>query len=241
METPKKLEELRVQIFSDGAGAADMFALAQMPYIKGFTTNPTLMREAGVENYESFAHEILAKIPDKSISFEVFSDDFTEMERQARLIHAWGENVFVKIPSMNTRGESSAALIKKLTDDGINVNATMIIAPAEIRIAADALSPKAKGYISVFAGRAADAGVDPLPIMRDAKTLLRDKPHISLLWASTRELFNIYQAEEAGADIITVPPSILKKIPGIGTSLETLTHEGVQRFYDDGVAAGYSL
>ena len=241
MDTPKKLEELKIQIFSDGAGEADMLALAEKPYIKGFTTNPTLMREAGVEHYEAFAHEILAKIPDKSISFEVFSDDFDEMERQARLIHSWGENVFVKIPSMNTKGESSAALIAKLTGDGINVNATMIIGMPEIRMAADALSPSAKGYISVFAGRAADVGVDPLPLMREAKALLADKPHISLLWASTREVFNIYEAEEAGADIITVPPKILEKAEKVGASLAELTLEGVKRFYEDGKAAGYSL
>jgi transaldolase len=241
VNTPKRLEELSIQIFSDGAGEADMLARASKPYIKGFTTNPTLMREAGVERYETFAHEILAKIPDKSISFEVFSDDFAQMERQARLIHSWGKNVFVKIPSMNTKGESSAALMRKLTKDGINVNATMIIGMPEIRMAAEALSSNAKGYISVFAGRAADAGVDPLPIMREAKALLADKPHISLLWASVREVFNIYQAEEVGADIITVPPAILEKAEKAGASLEELTLAGVKRFYEDGRAAGYSL
>ncbi len=238
---PKPVDQLTIQIFSDGAGEAEMLSLAQKPYIKGFTTNPTLMREANVEDYAAFATDVAGKISGKSISFEVFSDDFEDMERQARLIHTWGPNVFVKIPISNTQGASTVPLIARLTQDGINVNVTAIMAPEQIREATEALSPNAHSYISFFAGRVADVGVDPMPITREAAALLADKPHIELLWASCREVYNIYEAEEAGAEIITVPPSILKKLDGIGTPLSALSLAAVRRFYEDGNAAGYTL
>lgn len=239
--TTKKIGDLRVKLFVDGSNEKDMLALNMFPYIKGFTTNPSLMREAGVEDYESFAKKMLAAIPDKPISFEVFSDDFADIERQARIIGSWGTNVYVKIPSVNTKGESSAPVVKKLSAEGMKLNITMIIRPEEVAIAVDALSADTPSIISVFAGRAADVGVDPLPLMRESKALTSKKTSIELLWASTRELYNIYEAEEVGAEIITVPPSILKKVSGIGEDLKALTLKGVQTFFDDGKAAGYDI
>ncbi|MBI3573561.1 transaldolase [Candidatus Kaiserbacteria bacterium] len=241
MNTAKPLTELRVKIFADGSAKDEMLALSKVPYIKGFTTNPTLMHKAGVKDYAAFAKEIIAAIPDKPISFEVFSDDFMEMEREARIIGAWGKNVYVKIPIMNTRGQSSAPLVKKLSDGGFKLNVTMILTPAQVRVATEALNAGVSSIISVFAGRAADVGVDPMPIMRESKKMMSAKPSIELLWASTRELYNIYEAEEVGAEIITVPPSILKKIAGIGKGLDAVTLEGVQTFYDDGRTAGYKI
>lgn len=241
MEPAKKIEELRVKIFADGSAKDEMLALAKTPYVKGFTTNPTLMHKAGVTEYVAFAKEIVSAIPDKPISFEVFSDDFSEMERQAETIHSWGKNVYVKIPIMNTKGESSAHLIQKLASRGFQMNITMILTPAQVQIATDALSSSVPSIISVFAGRAADAGLDPMPIMRESKRITSTKPTIELLWASCRELYNIYEAEEIGAEIITIPPSILKKVSGIGTDLDTITLEGVKIFYDDGRAAGYKI
>ncbi len=241
MKAEKKLEDLRVKIFLDGAEKEEMLSRANDPLIKGFTTNPSLMRKAGVTDYVAFAKEMLGAIPEKSISFEVFSDDFADMERQARLIASWGKNVYAKIPSMNTKGESSAPLVKTLSDSGVKLNVTMIIRTEEVRSAVDALNPSVPSIVSVFAGRAADVGIDPMPLMRESKRMTSEKPSIELLWASTRELYNIYEAEEIGAEIITVPPSILKKTSDIGTSLETMTLEGVKTFYEDGKKAGYRI
>ncbi len=241
MTSAKKIEDLRVKLFVDGSGEADMLALNKLPYIKGFTTNPSLMREAGVSDYVAFAQKMVAAIPDKSISFEVFSDDFTDIERQARIITTWGPNVYVKIPSMNTKGESTAPIVKKLSAEGIKLNITMIIRPEEVATAVEALSDKTPSIVSVFAGRAADAGFDPMPIMKESKGFTSKKPVIELLWASTRELYSIYEAEEIGCEIITVPPSILKKIPGIGKDLKELTLKGVNTFFEDGKAAGFAL
>jgi len=241
MTTAKKLEELSIKIFADGAEKADMLALAKEPYIKGLTTNPTLMHKAGVTDYAAFAKEILTAIPDKPISFEVFSDDFDEMERQAHVIASWPGNVYVKIPIMNTKGESSAPLIATLSAAGIRLNVTMILTAKQVQIATDALDMDVPAIISVFAGRAADVGIDPVPLMEQSMKIVAKKPKIELLWASTRELFNIYEAERLGVHIITVPPSVLKKAKGIGTSLEALELEGVKIFYDDGKAAGFTI
>lgn len=239
--TPKKIEELRIKLYADGSEEREMLTLNDMPYIKGFTTNPTLMHKAGVTDYTAFAKKILTAIPDKPISFEVFSDDFSEMERQARLIASWGENVYAKIPIINTKGESSAPLVKKLSDDGIKLNVTMILTVEQVQTATNALSLSTPSIISVFAGRIADVGIDPIPVMQASKAITSTKPAIELLWASTRELFNIYEAERIGVEIITVPPSILKKLGDIGKTPEALTLEGVKIFYEDGKAAGFTL
>jgi transaldolase len=241
MPTPKKVQELRVKIFADGAEKEGILSLYQEPYIKGFTTNPTLMKKAGVTDYVGFAKDILASIPDKPISFEVFSDEFPEMERQARIIASWAPNVYVKIPIMNTKGESAVPLVAKLSSEGIKLNVTAILTLAQVGEAAEALSGKAPSIVSVFAGRIADTGVDPVPVMRDAKAIVSAKPSIELLWASPRELYNIYDAEEAGADIITVSHDILKKLGKIGFDHHELSLETVKMFYDDGQKAGYAF
>ncbi|MBV9349803.1 MAG: transaldolase [Patescibacteria group bacterium] len=241
MQKPKPLSELRVQIYADGSKKEDMLALAKNPLIRGFTTNPTLMRKAGVEGYAAFAKEMTAAIPDKPISFEVFSDDFGEMERQARIIAGFGENIYAKIPITNTKGESAFGLIRALSGDGVKLNITMILSQEQVAIAVDALSSTVPSIVSVFAGRAADLGYDPMALMRESKAITKEKPMTALLWASTREVYNIYEAEETGAEIITVPPAILEKAFLIGSTLEEASLEGVRVFYEDGKAAGYSL
>ncbi|MES2135416.1 MAG: transaldolase [Patescibacteria group bacterium] len=237
----KKIDGLRIKLYADGSEEKEMLALNDMPYIKGFTTNPTLMHKAGVTDYTAFGKKILTAIPNKPISFEVFSDDFPEMERQARLIASWGENVYAKIPIMNTKGESSAPLVKTLSNEGIKLNVTMILTSEQVQTATDALSDRTPSIISVFAGRIADVGIDPIPVMQASKVITSTKPAIELLWASTRELFNIYEAERIGAEIITVPPSILKKLGDIGKDLDALSLEGVKIFYEDGKSAGYKI
>jgi transaldolase len=248
--SPKKLSELKIKVFADGAEKASMVALSKDPTIKGLTTNPTLMRKAGVTDYATFAKEVLAEIKDKPISFEVFSDDFAEMERQARIIAGWAENVYVKIPVMNTKRQSSALLIAKLAGEGIKLNVTAILTTPQVVEVAKALNPKVPAIVSVFAGRIADTGVDPTPMMRECKEILiaaggtsavTGDPSFELLWASSRELLNIFQAEAVGADIITVTPEILKKAEKIGYDLGELSRETVQMFYDDGQKVGYSL
>lgn len=238
---PKALSDLRIKIFADGADKASMVELAKDPLIKGFTTNPTLMRKAGVTDYAGFAKEVLAEIKDKPVSFEVFSDDFAEMERQARLIASWAQNVYVKIPVMNTKKVSSAPLVKKLVQSGIKLNVTAILTLPQVAEIARALSPKVSAFVSVFAGRIADTGVDPVPVMREAKAILAPYPKYELLWASPRELLNIYQAELAGADIITVAHDILKKAVNIGMDHHELSLQTVKMFYDDGQKVGYTL
>ncbi|HVO28397.1 MAG TPA: transaldolase [Candidatus Paceibacterota bacterium] len=238
---PKKLSELKIRVFADGAEKASMVALAKDPVIKGFTTNPTLMRKAGVTDYAGFAKEVLAEITDKPISFEVFSDEFPEMERQARIIAAWAPNVYVKIPVTNTRKESSCPLIQKLAAEGMKLNVTAILTVPQVAAVAAALDPKTPAIVSVFAGRIADTGADPVPAMRECKAILAPNPLHELLWASPRELLNIFQADEIGTDIITVTPEILKKAEKIGYDLAELSRDTVQMFYDDGQKAGYSL
>ncbi len=242
----KKLGDLKIKIFADGADLASMVALAKDPLVKGFTTNPTLMRKAGVTDYAAFAKEVLAVIKDKPVSFEVFSDDFVEMERQARLIASWASNVYVKIPITNTKGEPSYGLIKRLSADGIKLNVTAILPLEQVEKTLEVLSPGIPAIISIFAGRIADAGVDPVPIMRAAKTLLRSvrfsgQPH-EILWASPREALNIVQAEELGVDIITATPDIIKKAAAtFGKDLGEFSLDTVKMFYSDGQAAGYKL
>lgn len=237
----KKAHELCVKIFADGADKDGMIALAKDPLIKGFTTNPTLMRKAGVADYAPFAKEILGAIKDKPVSFEVFSDDFSEMERQARLIASWAPNVYVKIPITNTRGTFSFDLVKKLAADGTKLNVTAILTPEQVKNIIPALSSKTPAIISVFAGRIADTGVDPVPIMKEARALLQAYPRAELLWASPRELLNIYQADSIGVHIITVTSDILKKLDKVGYDHSMLSLDTVKMFYDDGAKAGYVL
>lgn len=238
---PRKVDELKVKIFADGAEKDGMVSLSREPFIKGLTTNPTLMRKAGVTDYASFAKEILSLIKDKPISFEVFSDEFNEMERQAKVISAWAPNVYVKIPITNTKGQSSSELIKKLSHNDVKLNVTAILTVPQVETVVKSLDPEKPAIISIFAGRIADTGVDPMPIMRKAKEIISQYPKFELLWASTRELYNIYQAEEIGADIITVTPDILKKLSMVGRDHHALSIETVKMFYEDGQKVGYTL
>jgi transaldolase len=237
----RKLHELKIKIFADGAEKASMILLAKDPLIKGLTTNPTLMRKAGITDYAGFAKEVLAEITDKPISFEVFSDDFDEMERQARIIASWADNIYVKIPITNTKKEPSYALIKKLSKDGIKLNVTAMFTIDQVKKTKEALRKDIPAIISVFAGRIADTGVDPVPMMIEAKNILKDNPNFELLWASPRELLNIYHAEDAGSDIITVTPDVLKKAENIGLDHEEFSLQTVKMFYDDGQKVGYQL
>jgi transaldolase len=211
------------------------------PDIKGFTTNPTLMRKAGVSDYRAFAREVVAAIPDRPISFEVFSDDFAEMETQAREIARWGENVNVKIPVTNTRGEPSYALVKRLAAEGIKLNVTAIFTLDQVREVVAALDPRVPAYVSVFAGRIADTGVDPMPHMAAAKALCAMKPKAELIWASPRELLNVFHAEAVGCDIITVTNDLLAKLGNVGKDLGLFSLETVKMFRDDAVKAGFKL
>ncbi|MCX7847439.1 MAG: transaldolase [bacterium] len=237
----KRLEELRVKIFADGAEKEGMLELARLPYVKGFTTNPTLMRKAGVANYAMFAQEIVAAIPDRPLSFEVLADEFEEMERQARLISGWGSNVYVKIPITNTRGESSCPLIARLTAAGLKLNVTALLTLEQVHAACEALRGTSGAFVSVFAGRIADTGVDPVPVMAQAVSIVNRLPCVELLWASSRELLNIFQAEVIGCHIITVTHDILRKLTLVGKDLTAYSLETVQQFYHDACAAGYAL
>lgn len=232
---------LKIKLFADGAEKAAMLELAKEPSIKGFTTNPTLMRKGGVTDYAAFAKEIADAIPNKPISFEVFSDSFAEMERQAKVIAGWGAHVYVKIPITNTKGESSVPLIAKLVSRKIKVNVTAILTVEQARSVAQALSPNVPSIVSVFAGRIADTGRDPVPVMKKAKALLAKNKKAELLWASTREVLNVAQAEEVGCHIITVPNDILKKLGKWEYDLDKLSLDTVKMFYEDGLQAGYRL
>lgn len=241
MKKPVPVKSLRIKIFADGAEKESMIALAKEPYIKGLTTNPTLMKKAGITDYAAFAKDILTHITHKPISFEVFSDDFAEMERQARIINSWGKNIYVKIPVTNTKKKSAAALVKKLSKEGIRLNVTALLTLAQVKEMTAALSPATPAIISVFAGRIADTGYDPLPIMKAAKAITKKKKNIELLWASPRQLLDLYNAEAAGADIITVTPDILKKLDKVGYDHTKLSLDTVKMFYDDGQKVGYQL
>jgi len=236
------LENLSVQIFADGADLDGITHLYRNPLIKGLTTNPTLMRKAGISNYETFAKQVLQVVKEKPISFEVFSDDFPEMRRQALKIKDWQHNVFVKIPIMNSRGETSIPLIKELALEGVQLNITAILTLAQVREVASALNPAVASVVSVFAGRIADTGRDPAPVMRAAKALLEHLPNAELLWASVREVLNIFEADQCGCHIVTVPHDILNKALKLtGMDLETLSLDTVRMFAKDAEAAGYNL
>jgi transaldolase len=237
----KSVSELKVQIFADGADKASMLDLYRQPYIKGFTTNPTLMRKAGITDYERFAREILEQIGDRPISFEVFADDEVEMERQARKIARWAANVYVKIPVTNTRRQPMDKLIRRLSGDGIQINATALLALEQVSYIAQALKGGAPSYISVFAGRVADTGRDPVPLMKSALEIMAPEPKCQLVWASPRELLNIFQADEIGCHIITVTSDVLKKINLIGKDLLEYSLETVQMFHDDAARSGFKL
>jgi transaldolase len=237
----KSVSELKVQVFADGADKATMLELYREPYIKGFTTNPTLMRKAGVTDYEGFAREILDHIPDRPICLEVLADEEDEMERQAHQIAGWGSNVCVKIPVTNTRRQPMYNLIRRLSSEGIRVNATALLALDQVRYSAQALKGGAPSYISIFAGRVADTGRDPIPLMKSALELMAANANSQLVWASPRELLNVFQAEEIGCHIVTLTSDILNKIRLIGKDLHDLSLETVQMFYDDAARSGYRL
>jgi transaldolase len=237
----KPLRELRIELYADGANKEEMLSVYRNPLIKGFTTNPTLMKAAGVRDYESFALEILREISDRPISFEVFSDDFTEMEEQAHRIAGWADNVYVKIPISNTRGKSSIPLLARLAEANIKVNVTAIMTLDQVQGAAAVLADGPAAFVSVFAGRVADTGRDPMPLMARAAERVHRHRNIRLIWASPRELLNIFQADEVGCDVITATGDILKKLPLVGKDLAEFSLETVQMFHKDALSAGFQL
>jgi transaldolase len=237
----KKVEELRIRMYSDGADLNSILEMYAKPWIRGFTTNPTLMRKAGVNDYEAFARSLLLAVPDRPISLEVFADDEAEMELQALTIATWGANVNVKIPVTNRAGVFLGPLIRRLAEAGVALNVTAILTLDQVKRVAAALTPDAWAIVSVFAGRIADTGVDPVPIMEEAKRILQWRPRAQLLWASPRELLNVFQAEEAGCDIITVAPEILRKIDLVGKDLEAYSLETVEMFQRDACVAAYRI
>jgi len=232
---------LRVKIFADGADRASILELADNPWIRGFTTNPTLMRKAGITDYESFGRSLANTIPDRPFSFEVLSDDFVEMEQQALRIASWGENVYVKIPITDTRGRSAAALVSRLANQGVKLNVTALMTLEQVDAVVPALRNGPPSCISIFAGRIADTGCDPLPILCGALTRIRACPQIELIWASPRELFNIVQAGAIGCHIITVTHNLLKKLPLLGRDLNEYSLDTVKMFVDDARAANFTL
>lgn len=235
------ISDLTVKIFADGAEIGAMKEMAKKPFIKGLTTNPTLMRKSGVENYKKFAGEVLQHISDKPISFEVFSDDFTEMEKQALEISKWGSNVNVKIPITNSKGQSTTELVRKLSDQGVALNITAIMTPAQVEQIIQEVNSDVAVFISVFAGRIADTGRDPIPIMQDSLEIMKARPKSELIWASPRELLNIFQADQIGCHIITATSDILKKLEIVGKDLDEFSLETVKMFRDDALASGYSI
>lgn len=237
----KKVEDLKVQIFADGADNAGMLEMYAKPYIKGLTTNPTLMKKAGISDYRAFCKDILTHIKDKPLSFEVFSDDFTEMERQAMEIASWGDNVYVKIPVTNTKQETCYALVKKLGEQKVKMNVTAIMTMTQVRDVVAALNPDVPSYVSVFAGRIADTGRDPVPMMAAAVEMLKAAHAAELIWASPRELLNIFQADVIGCHVITVTNDILKKLSLVGYDLEKYSLDTVKMFYADATSAEYKL
>jgi transaldolase len=240
--TTSLLERLPVKIFADGADHSGITELYHQPFIRGLTTNPTLMRKAGISDYEAFAKIVLEVVKDKPISFEVFSDEFNEMHRQALKISRWQDNVYVKIPITNTRGDSAIPLIRDLAQEGVQLNITAILTLEQVEAVAAALNPNAPAVVSVFAGRVADAGVDPMPLMRDSLKMLRGLPAAELLWASVREVINIFQAADCGCHIVTVPHDILAKVVKLGgMDLGKLSLDTVKMFHQDAVAAGFNL
>lgn len=236
-----KIEDLKVAIYADGASIEKMRQMSRLPYIKGFTTNPTLMKKAGVTDYASFAKAALAEIPDRPVSMEVFADDFGGMEREAKEIASWGENVFVKIPVMNTKGESAIPLIRKLSAERLHLNVTAVFTVEQVCSVVEAFAEGTENIVSVFAGRILDAGVDAEEIMREVLPVCRAKKGTKLLWASVREVFNIVQADRCGTDIITVPDEIIVKLQNFGKDLTEFSRETVEMFVKDGKSLGFSI
>jgi transaldolase len=235
------LDRISTRIFADGADLEGILALAEDPRIKGFTTNPTLMHKAGLTHYAEFAHRLLERVTEHPISFEVFADEPQEISRQARLIASWGENVYVKVPVTTTRGESLASLVRELSEEGIKINVTALFTTAQVELIAAAVEHGAPSYISVFAGRIADAGVDPIPIMARSVEIMERAPYSELIWASPREILNLVQADQVGCHIITITHDLLKKLDCLGKSLEQYSLETVRMFHGDALAAGFTL
>jgi transaldolase len=235
------IDQLRVKVFADGADIDDIIRLAATPGIAGFTTNPTLMWKAGLTDYTEFAHRLLEVVPDRPISFEVFADDEPEMRRQARVIAEWGPNVFIKIPVTNTMGHSTADLVRELSEDGVQLNVTALMLPSQVETVTKAVAEGAASFISVFAGRVADTGVDPIPLMRESLQIMEAAPRSELIWASPREALNIIQADQIGCHVITVTGDLLKKAETFGKDLEQFSLETVQMFHRDATTAGFTL
>jgi transaldolase len=235
------LDRITTRIFADGADLEGILALAANPRISGFTTNPTLMHKVGLTDYERFARELLEHVSTHPISFEVFADEAAEMRRQAGKIASWGANVYVKIPVTSTSGESMAPLVRELSEDGIKVNVTALFTTAQVELIAAAVADGAPSYISVFAGRIADAGVDPVPIVQRSLQIMRSAPQSELIWASPREILNLVQANDVGCHIITITHDLLKKLDCLGKNLEQYSLETVQMFHGDALAAGFTL
>jgi transaldolase len=236
-----KVEKLKIKLFADGADLNSIVALSKEPQVKGFTTNPSLMRKDGVTDYEGFARNLLAKVQNKPISFEIFADEMDVMEEQAREIASWGKNVYVKIPVTNTKGQFTGPLISRLSAEGIPLNITAILTIEQVKMVSAALHVGTPAVVSVFAGRIADTGVDPAPMMKECLEILKSKPKAELLWASSRELLNIFQAEELGCHIITVTYDMIKKLSLVGKDLNEYSLDTVKMFYKDAQAAGYSI
>ena len=236
-----KIQNLKIKIFADGADLKQIYELNKKDYIKGFTTNPTLMKKAGIIDYKKFALEILSQIKQKPISFEVFSDEIDTMEEQAVEISSWGKNVNVKIPITNTKGTSTVDLIGRLSKRGIICNITAIFTVQQLKGVFNVLDSNTSAILSVFAGRIADSGIDPIPLMKESVLISKTKPKASVLWASTREIINVFQAENIGCHIITVPHELLNKFSSIGKSLESFSLETVSKFYNDAKTAGYTI
>ncbi len=234
-------QNLNVKIFADGADKETMIDMYNKEYIKGLTTNPTLMKKAGITNYENFAKDILKTVKEKPLSLEVFSDEIKEMERQAMKISEWANNVYVKIPITNTKAEPTAELIKTLSDNGVKLNVTAIMTLEQVKEVVDSLNPEVPAYVSVFAGRIADTGIDPLPLMKEVVNIAKAKPLAEVIWASPRELLNVFHADSIGCQVITVTNDILKKLDLVGYDLESYSLDTVKMFYNDAKEAGYSL
>ena len=237
----KAVEQLKVKIFADGADKLGMLEMYAKPFVKGLTTNPTLMKKAGITDYRAFCKDILTSIKDKPLSFEVFSDDFEQMERQAMEIASWGENVYVKIPVTNTKQEACYTLVKKLAAQKVKLNVTALMTLTQVRDVVAALDPHVPSYVSVFAGRVADTGFDPVPMMAKSVEILKAVPASELIWASPRELLNIFQADDIGCHVITVTNDILKKLSLVGYDLDEYSLDTVKMFYKDAVEAGFKF
>lgn len=235
------LDNLTIRLYADGADCEQMQALAKLPYVSGFTTNPSFMRQCGVSDYEQFGRQILQALPQYPISLEVFADDMADMLAQARYIASWGDNVNVKIPVTNTHGQFTGSVLQQLAKEGVMLNVTAMMDEQQVQQVAEAIGHESRALLSVFAGRVADSGVDPMPMMRRCADILKDYPKLELLWASTRETLNIFQAQQVGCGVITVPATILNNLPKLGATAKQLSLDTVNKFHADALAAGYRL